>query len=163
MSSHIQTSTIRSRRRGRALAGTAALASGLVIAGAPALSAPADAARHHAVSGAKVVSVAKHKKGAPYSYGADGPHSFDCSGFTKYVYKKAGKRLPHNSAAQYGDVRHISRKQAHRGDLVFFRNGGHVSHVGILAKKNTIIHAPHSGAKVRTEKIWTKNVSFGRA
>ena len=38
-------------------------------------------------SASKVVSYAKSFLGKPYVWGAQGPSSFDCSGFTYYVFK----------------------------------------------------------------------------
>jgi cell wall-associated NlpC family hydrolase len=46
--------------------------------------------------------------------------------------------------------------------LVFFHSGGSVYHVAIYAGNNYIWHAPHTGAKVRKEKMWTQNVWYGR-
>ena len=34
------------------------------------------------------VDWARSRKGSPYGYGADGPHRFDCSGLTRWVYSK---------------------------------------------------------------------------
>lgn len=148
--------------RRRAAAGTAAVA-GLVVAGTPALNAPAQAAgKHHDVSNAKVVKVARNQKGTPYGYGGDGPNRFDCSGLVQYVAKKAGRHLPRTSSAQYGAVKHISRKQARAGDLVFFKSGGDVYHVGIKTGPDRMIDASRPGTDVSTHPIWHKQVGFGR-
>jgi cell wall-associated NlpC family hydrolase len=112
--------------------------------------------------GVRVVRIAASKRGAPYRYGASGPSAFDCSGFTSWVYRHVGKRLPHNSAAQAGRVHRISRSAARPGDLVFFTDGGGVHHVAIYAGHNQVWHAPYSGARVRKERIWTSSVFFGR-
>ena len=40
--------------------------------------------------GEDVVAYAKQYLNCPYVYGAAGPNSFDCSGFTMYVYKHFG-------------------------------------------------------------------------
>jgi cell wall-associated NlpC family hydrolase len=46
-----------------------------------------------------------------------------------------------------------------RGDLIFFYDGGGVYHVGVYAgfKKGHrwVLHAPSSGTRVRTDKLWT--------
>jgi cell wall-associated NlpC family hydrolase len=124
------------------------------------LSSPAEAmsaqARNH------VVHVAASKAGTPYRYGATGPRAFDCSGYTKWVFSKIGRHLPRTSSAQAGAVRHVSRANRHRGDLVFFRSGGHVYHVGIYAGHNSVWHAPRPGQRVHREHIWTRSVSYGR-
>ena len=48
----------------------------------------------------RIVSAAKSKLGSPYRYGSNGPKSFDCSGFTQWVYKQVGKKLPRSSSSQ---------------------------------------------------------------
>ncbi|ASY36097.1 MULTISPECIES: C40 family peptidase [unclassified Streptomyces] len=111
---------------------------------------------------AKALKVAASKKGAPYRWGAKGPHRFDCSGLTLYSFKKAGKSLPRTAQAQYNRTRHVSAGKRTKGDLVFFRSGGSIYHVGIYAGKNKIWHAPKTGDVVKLEKIWSKRVSYGR-
>jgi cell wall-associated NlpC family hydrolase len=71
-----------------------------------------------------VISYAQKYLGIKYTYGASGPYSFDCSGFTQYIMKNHGIHLPHSARAQsaYGVV--ISRKNIRPGDLVFFTTSG---------------------------------------
>lgn len=125
-----------------------------------ALSSPAEAMSAQARD--RVVHVAASKAGAPYRYGADGPRAFDCSGYTKWVFSKLGRHLPRTSSAQAGAVRHVRRADRRRGDLVFFRSGGHVYHVGIYAGHNRVWHSPRPGQRVHREHIWTRSVSYGR-
>jgi len=124
--------------------------------------------RHHRVDRvAKAISIAAAQKGDPYAYGAAGPNRFDCSGLTFYSFRKAGfGSIPRTSSAQAGWARHVSRGNMHRGDLVFFASGGHVYHVGVFAGwkhgRPLVLHSPYTGARVRTEPIWT-NSWFGGA
>ncbi|MFI6827358.1 NlpC/P60 family protein [Kribbella sp. NPDC050241] len=112
---------------------------------------------------ARVLREAAKLKGRPYRYGGTTPRGFDCSGYTGYVYKKAGKKLPRTSRAQYRATKHISRKSAKPGDLVFFKSsGGRVYHVGIYAGRNMLWHASRPGRPVAKAKIWTSKVAFGR-
>ena len=37
-----------------------------------------------------VIEIAKDFIGKPYVYGSQGPNSFDCSGFVRYVFSKTG-------------------------------------------------------------------------
>jgi cell wall-associated NlpC family hydrolase len=106
---------------------------------------------------------ARSRKGSPYDYGATGPHHFDCSGLTRWVYARVGTSLPHSSAAQVHKAKRIKRSHARRGDLVFFYSGGgSVYHVGIYAGHGNVWHAPYPGARVRRDHIWTSAVFFGR-
>ena len=108
----------------------------------------------------RAVRVAVAQKGDPYGYGAAGPHRFDCSGLTYYSYRKAGVRgIPRTSAAQARFARRISRSALRRGDLIFFTRGGRVYHVGVFAgwqrRHRLVLHAPYSGTRVRTERVWS--------
>ena len=74
----------------------------------------------------------------PYRYGSAGDSSFDCSGFTSYVYRNFGYLLPHNSAQQAKQSVPVKREELQPGDLVFFssRRSGkkNIGHVGIVVK-----------------------------
>ncbi|NEA35531.1 NlpC/P60 family protein [Streptomyces sp. SID13031] len=112
---------------------------------------------------AKVLREAAKLKGTPYRYGGTTTKGFDCSGYTGYVYKKAGKTLPRTSRQQYSATKHISRSAAKPGDLVFFLSGGSgVYHVGIYAGANTLWHSSKPGKPIAKAKIWTSSVAFGR-
>lgn len=113
---------------------------------------------------AKVVTVAKRYVGVRYVWGGTKPRpGFDCSGYTKYVFKKLGKTLPRTSRAQRAHVRKISRSHARKGDLVFFHSSsGRVFHVGIYAGGGKMYDSPRPGKRVGLHKIWSSRVSFGR-
>jgi cell wall-associated NlpC family hydrolase len=110
----------------------------------------------------EVLRIAASRQGAPYVYGAAGPSTFDCSGFTQWVYTRVGRQLPHNAEAQSQSVRHVPASARRPGDLVFFSSGGHVYHVGIYAGGDSIWHSPHTGSSVHRERLWTHAVSYGR-
>ncbi len=97
--------------------------------------------------GAKVVQEARRHLGKPYVYGAAGPSSFDCSGFTQYVYKNAvGKSLPHNANSQYSYGRSVSGSELKPGDLIFGNAGGSgIQHVGIYEVFNGKGYMLHAG------------------
>ncbi|WP_055598830.1 C40 family peptidase [Streptomyces aureus] len=100
--------------------------------------------------GAAALSAAATRIGMPYDPGAEGPGSFDCSGLTQWAYGKAGVDLTRTTYTQQNDGVKIGRSQLRPGDLVFF-NG--LSHVGLYAGNNTILHAPKPGAYVRYESM----------
>jgi len=110
----------------------------------------------------KVLAEAAHLRGAPYVYGAAGPHAFDCSGFTMYVFGRFGVTLPHNAAAQYDRVHRESVADLRPGDLVFFTGSSGIYHVGIYAGNGQMWDAPHSGDHVRRENINSSNILAGR-
>ncbi|MCW2938231.1 MAG: hypothetical protein JWN00_1216 [Actinomycetia bacterium] len=98
--------------------------------------------------------------GKPYVYGAAGPSSFDCSGLTMMAWQAAGVSLPHNAAAQYSQINHVSAANIKPGDLVFMNGLGHV---GIVVNSTTMIHAPHTGDVVRLAPIGQDPiVGYGR-
>ncbi|MCD8028867.1 MAG: DUF5011 domain-containing protein, partial [Erysipelotrichaceae bacterium] len=47
-----------------------------------------------------IVATAVSKLGCAYKYGSAGPNTFDCSGFTQWVYAQNGKSIPRTSSAQ---------------------------------------------------------------
>jgi cell wall-associated NlpC family hydrolase len=106
--------------------------------------------------------IAQSEKGAPFAWGATGPDSFDCSGLTRYAYRRAGAHLPRTAEDQYDYARHIRPDRRHVGDLVFFHYGDDIYHVGFYAGHGDVLHAPKSGEVVRLERIWSDNVWYGR-
>jgi cell wall-associated NlpC family hydrolase len=111
--------------------------------------------------GSRIVSTAAQYEGTPYVYGATGPSSFDCSGFTQYVFKKMGISLPRTAQQQYNAAQHISKSQAQPGDLVFMGSPGGIYHVAIYAGNNKIWTAPEPGESVKLGNMFG-STSFGR-
>jgi cell wall-associated NlpC family hydrolase len=114
--------------------------------------------------GIKVIAEAKKHRKKQYRYGATGPSAFDCSGYTKYVIKRAtGKNLPRTSGAQYKATRKVAKKNVRPGDLVFFKSSsGRVYHVAIYAGGGKIWHASNPRTDIKLAKIWTSRWSAGR-
>lgn len=102
--------------------------------------------------GATVVETAKNYIGCSYVYGASGPSSFDCSGFTSYVFKLHGVSLNRTAAGQYSNGVAVSRDQLQPGDLVMFGKSG-INHVGIYIGGGQIVHAANSSRGVTTDTI----------
>ena len=101
----------------------------------------------------EVVKVAKTKLGNRYVWGATGNQgTFDCSGFTKYCYKKNGIDIPRTSIMQSKYGKFVKRSDLKKGDLIFFdtskRRKGYVNHVGIYVGDNKFIHASSAKKKV---------------
>jgi cell wall-associated NlpC family hydrolase len=97
--------------------------------------------------GAGIVQLAEQYIGAPYRPGGNTPAGFDCSGFTSFIYGRAGYQLSRTAEGQFADLRPVRKPDI--GDLVFFRIAGNrISHVGIYAGNLRFIHAPSSGKRV---------------
>ncbi|HHD81594.1 MAG TPA: NlpC/P60 family protein, partial [Campylobacterales bacterium] len=84
----------------------------------------------------KVVQFAKKNLGKKYVWGATGPNNFDCSGFTKEVFKcTIGINIPRVSRDQAKVGTYVEFSELRRGDMVFFdtekKYTGKVNHVGI--------------------------------
>ena len=100
----------------------------------------------------ELLETAKEYLGVPYIWAANGPSAFDCSGFTKYVYKKNGITLPRYSGHQANVGIKVAYDELQKGDLVFFdtAKGFHrkVNHVGIYIGDNKFIHASSARKRV---------------
>jgi cell wall-associated NlpC family hydrolase len=96
-----------------------------------------------------VIAYARAQLGKSYRPGADGPNSFDCSGFTKRAYAHAGLRLPHSARAQAARARRVSRAAARAGDLVVGSG-----HVGIYMGGGMMIDAGNSRVGVVYRRLY---------
>lgn len=99
------------------------------------------------------LGVARDLLGAPYRSGGDSPAGFDCGGLVQYSFSSVGIRLPRSSREQHAATRPVSRSALAPGDLVFFRIGRSVSHVGIYAGGSVFIHSPSSGGVVMRSRL----------
>lgn len=103
-------------------------------------------------SSALLKAVEKYGSGHNYVWGTQGPTTFDCSGLVWYALKKGfGIDYPRFSGSQYDMTEHISKSQAHSGDLVFWGKGGS-EHVGVYAGGNRYYSAqsPSQGIHMNT-------------
>lgn len=96
------------------------------------------------VTGAQIVAEAKKYIGVPYLWGGNTPGGFDCSGYVKYVFDQFGITLSRTVATQWKEGTSVSKSSLKLGDLVFFKIGSKVSHVGIYVGNNKFIHASTS-------------------
>ena len=100
----------------------------------------------------EILETARVFLGVKYIWAANGPSAFDCSGFTKYVFKKSGISLPRYSGHQANMGKKIKFSQMQKGDLVFFdttkKFRKKVNHVGIFIGDNKFIHASSAKKKV---------------
>ena len=105
-----------------------------------------------------MIAFAQAQLGKPYLWGGSGPNSWDCSGLTQAAWAQAGVYLAHYTGFQYDQTQRVPLSDLEPGDLVFFGSDGSNSHhVGLFVGGNQMINAPHSGALVRYDSIY----SFG--
>jgi len=83
--------------------------------------------------------------GTPYLYGGSSKVGTDCSGFVSSVYmEKEGIYLPRTTTAEFDMGTSISKSKLKIGDVVFFKERGRISHVGIFVGNENFIHASTS-------------------
>ena len=95
-----------------------------------------------------VIAYAKKYLGHKYVWGGDGSKgTFDCSGFTMYVYKHFGVSLPHYTVSQYNSgkgTKITKQSDLKMGDIVFltdYVSGAPCGHCGIYISDGKFIHA----------------------
>jgi cell wall-associated NlpC family hydrolase len=105
-----------------------------------------------------VVSAARSLTGVRYKWGGESPREgFDCSGLTWWAYRQVGITLPRVSVDQFEAGAPVGRRDIRPGDLVFFRLGRSpkTMHVGIATGRESFIHSPSAGGRVREESMDT--------
>jgi cell wall-associated NlpC family hydrolase len=90
------------------------------------------------------VSFAYAQMGKPYSWGADGPGSYDCSGLTMAAWRAAGVSMPHSARGQYNAFPKVALSDLAPGDLVYYPG-----HVALYVGDGMVVHAPTTGDVVR--------------
>ncbi|MGI6737393.1 MAG: NlpC/P60 family protein [Anaerovoracaceae bacterium] len=118
----------------------------------------------------ELLKLAKTKRGCAYKSGAQGPNSFDCSGYVWWVYKTAkvaGKKFARSTAAdEYQSLRQYSiggsLKKAQPGDIVFITHGGGIDHVALYYGDGLIIHASSPSTGVIVSPVYGSVVDIVR-
>lgn len=105
-------------------------------------------------NGSAIVAEAYKHIGKPYVWGAKGPDTFDCSGFTRYVYLQVtGRDIGGWTVPQEGAGTVIPVSQAQPGDLYFWGSRGSSYHVAIALGGGSYIHAPQPGESVKVGSV----------
>jgi cell wall-associated NlpC family hydrolase len=115
-----------------------------------------------------ILSEAHKYLGVKYVWGGATPQGFDCSGFLKYLYAKAGINLPHYTIGQWAMGKKVDRQNLQPGDAVFFHWGSHPStgetgpqHMGIYIGNGKFMHAPSTGDVVKISSLSERDDFLG--
>lgn len=104
----------------------------------------APAGNNSAANGNALVQIALAQIGKRYVWGATGPDTFDCSGLTVYVARKAlGITLPRVAADQARAGVHVDEVDLQPGDLLFYENTYQpgITHVGVYIGNRRWVNA----------------------
>jgi len=105
--------------------------------------------------------------GTRYRYGGATKDGIDCSAYAgTLVHSVFGIVLPRTSRDQYDNCIKLDKEEMQQGDLVFFKTGRGVSHVGLYLGNGYFTHASTSiGVTISnlSEPYWTnKFIGGGR-
>ncbi len=81
-------------------------------------------------------------RGVKYRIGGLSQRGIDCSGFMYLTFKsKLGVVLPRSTERQAEVGADVERSELRAGDLVFFKTGRSVRHVGVYLERGKFLHA----------------------
>lgn len=84
-------------------------------------------------------------KGTPYRLGGTTRSGIDCSAFVQLTYSEVYQQmLPRTTSEQSRLGKPVPFSLAKKGDLIFFRTGRTMRHVGIYMGNNEFLHASTS-------------------
>jgi cell wall-associated NlpC family hydrolase len=109
--------------------------------------------------------------GTPYRFGSKTytTRSFDCSSFTKRIFKENGIYLPRDSRQQSKAGVRVSLKNARKGDLLFFdtNRDRRIDHVAVYAGKGKLLHTYKrpigvTYSRITRDNYWGKTLVTAR-
>lgn len=112
-------------------------------------------------SGTEIYDFYGEWEGTPYQMGGMDKRGIDCSGLSKMLYSEIYSiNLPRTTKEQIKIGESIGNSGKNTGDLVFFRTGPNVLHVGVYLENDNFIHAStKKGVMISNlnEKYWVDN------
>ena len=91
-------------------------------------------------------------RGVKYREGGMSKKGVDCSGFVHIAYKnKLHKSIPRSTELMSETGKPVNIKKLRPGDVVFFKTGFKVRHVGIYVGKGEFIHASSSRGVMKSK------------
>lgn len=105
-------------------------------------------------------------RGTPYQYGGLSQKGVDCSGFVHQTYRSLYNiSLPRSTKEQINSGKRVYINELKAGDLIFFKTGWRLYHVGIYVEKGKFMHASSSrGVTISNinDAYWRKNYTQAR-
>ena len=98
-------------------------------------------------STSSLMSTATSFVGLPYLWSGLSGFGLDCSGLTWLDYRVHGITIPRDALPQ--SRRGTPVADPGPGDLLFYATDGRVHHVSMYLGNGTMVHAPHTGARVQ--------------
>ncbi|PHM75134.1 lipoprotein [Xenorhabdus kozodoii] len=99
-------------------------------------------------------------KGVAYRLGGNTKRGIDCSAFVQRTFHdQFGVELPRSTSEQQNIGQTVSRSKLRAGDLVLFKTGRRMRHVGIYIGNNQFVHASTSNGVIvskLTDTYWSK-------
>jgi len=91
-------------------------------------------------------------RGVKYREGGMSKKGVDCSAFVQLTFKQQlHKNLPRTTELMSAGGKPVAMKNMRPGDLVFFKTGWKVRHVGIYVGKGEFIHASTSRGVIKSK------------
>ena len=110
-----------------------------------------------------VLAAAASHLGTPYYWGADGPSTFDCSGFVLYVLRTDMGLINWGDDTAHGIANRVpATNEPQKGDLVFYRSSsGRITHIEFYAGSGSqTLGASGGGSQTRGDNPNAK-VQYG--
>ncbi|CDG18234.1 bifunctional murein DD-endopeptidase/murein LD-carboxypeptidase [Xenorhabdus doucetiae] len=99
-------------------------------------------------------------KGVAYRLGGNTKRGIDCSAFVQRTFHdQFGVKLPRSTLEQQNIGQTVSRAKLQAGDLVLFKTGRRMRHIGIYIGNNQFVHASTSNGVIvskLTDTYWSK-------
>ncbi|EKT63940.1 bifunctional murein DD-endopeptidase/murein LD-carboxypeptidase [Providencia burhodogranariea] len=114
----------------------------------------------------KIMNQYANWKGVSYRLGGTTKNGIDCSSFVQRTFiEQFGVALPRTTSEQESSGQGVKRNSLKPGDLVLFKTGRRMKHVGIYIGDDKFVHASTSSGVIVSEltnDYWNKRYYAGR-
>lgn len=114
----------------------------------------------------KIMNQYANWKGVAYRLGGTTKSGIDCSSFVQRTFfEQFGVELPRTTSEQESSGKSVKRNNLKVGDIVLFKTGRTMKHVGIYIGDEKFVHASTSSGVIvseMTNAYWSKRYYAGR-